>query len=43
MPYHRLNGRIILIRSELEAWLAGLPGVTLSEARANMAERNGEG
>ena len=39
IPFRRLGGRIIFLRSELEEWLATLPGVTLDEARANQEAR----
>ena len=39
LPHRRLAGRIILIRSELEQWLAALPGVNASEAIANAQAR----
>jgi hypothetical protein len=38
LPYRRLGrdglGRIVLIKSELLAWLTALPGVTVEEAIA---------
>jgi hypothetical protein len=33
------GGRIIILRGELEVFLAGLPGVTLDEAQANLDRR----
>lgn len=39
VPYRRLNSRIILVRSELEQFLDGLPGVTLAETKNNHEER----
>lgn len=39
VPYRRLNSRIILLRSELEKFLLGLPGCTLDEVRANQEAR----
>jgi excisionase family DNA binding protein len=42
LPHRRLGGRVIFLRSEIEAFLAMLPGVTLDEARANLALRSGE-
>jgi hypothetical protein len=39
VPFHRLSSRIILLRSELASFLAGLPGCTPDEARANQAVR----
>ena len=44
-PYRKLSGRIVILRSELEAFiadLADLPGCTLREAQANVALRNGD-
>jgi hypothetical protein len=42
IPYRRLGGRIIVLRAELEAFLAGLPGVTAAEAAQNAAARRSE-
>lgn len=39
IPFRRLNSRIVLLRSELESFLSGLPGCTLDEARANQEAR----
>jgi len=39
IPYRRSGGRIVFIKAELEAWLAGLPGVTLAEAVENRSMR----
>ena len=39
IPFRRLGGRIIFIRSELVAWLSALDGCSLKEAQANMAAR----
>jgi hypothetical protein len=39
IPFRKLGGRIIFLRSELEAWLQDLPGVTLDEAKTNMEAR----
>ena len=39
IPYRRLGGRIIVLRGELETFLAGLPGITAEEARANVEAR----
>jgi len=38
-PHHHLHGRIICLRSELDQFLAELPGVTLAEAQANVEAR----
>ncbi len=40
IPFRRLGGRIVFIRSELEAWLTSLDGCPLDEALANMKERH---
>ena len=42
LPYKRMNGRIILIRSELESWLTSLTGCSLEESLANMRARQGQ-
>jgi hypothetical protein len=39
IPFRRLGGRIIFLRSELETWLSSLDGCTLDEAKTNMAAR----
>lgn len=39
IPSRRLSGRIILVKAELEEWIAGLPGLTLTEVRQNLAQR----
>jgi hypothetical protein len=43
VPYRRLNSRIVLVRSDLEQFLDGLPGVTLDEARTNREARHERG
>jgi hypothetical protein len=40
VPFRRLNSRVILVRSELETLLVGLPGCTLDEAKTNMEMRH---
>jgi hypothetical protein len=42
MPHRRLGQRIIFIKSELEAWLSALKGITLDEALENLKARRGE-
>ena len=42
LPHRRISGRIVFIRSELEQFIENLPGTTLSEAKQNLAMRNGE-
>lgn len=39
IPFRRLGGRIIFLRSELEQWLSTLDGCTLLEARQNQEAR----
>jgi hypothetical protein len=39
IPFRRLGGRIVFLRSELEGWLQTLEGCTLDEARANHEAR----
>lgn len=39
IPFRRLGGRIVFLRSELEAWLQSLDGCSLDEAQANQAAR----
>jgi hypothetical protein len=39
IPFRRLNSRIILLRNELESFLADLPGCTPEQARANQEAR----
>jgi hypothetical protein len=40
IPFHRLGGRIIFIRAELEIWLQSLEGCSLDEAKANQETRH---
>lgn len=40
IPCRRLGKRVLFLRAELEQFLAGLPGVTLDEARRNQEARN---
>ena len=42
LPFRKLGGKIVFVRSELETFIAMLPGVTLDEAQANLVLRNGE-
>jgi hypothetical protein len=40
VPHRKWGGRLIFLRSEVEAFFVGtLPGVTLAEAKANIAAR----
>ena len=42
LPYRRLGGRILFLTSELERFFSEeLPGVTLEQARANLAAKHG--
>lgn len=43
LPHRRLNGRIIFLAAEIDEFLRGLPGVTLAEAKANLAARGDAG
>ena len=40
IPFRRLGERIVFLRTELETFLSELPGVTVDEARENLAARN---
>ena len=42
LPYRKLSGRVVFLRSELEAYIATLPGVSVEEAQANVAMRSGD-
>lgn len=39
VPFRRLGGRVLFLRSEIESWLLGLDGCTLDTAKENMAAR----
>lgn len=39
VPFRRLGGRVIFLKSELEAFLESLPGCDLTEALENVASR----
>jgi hypothetical protein len=39
IPFRRLGGRIMFLRSELEAWLQNLDGCSLEEALKNLEQR----
>ena len=41
LPFRRLGGRVVFVRSELEAFITSLPGTTLAEAKQNLALRSG--
>lgn len=41
IPFRRLNSRIVLLRSELEHFLIGLPGCTPDEVQRNQEARHG--
>ena len=41
LPFHRLDGRVIFFRDELERYLDNLPGVTVDEALANSTRARG--
>ena len=40
IPFRKLDSRVVFRRSELELFIADLPGVTLDEALANAERRN---
>ena len=42
IPYRRFSGRIVFVRSELEAFLMNLPGCSVKEARHNLGMRSSE-
>ena len=42
LPYRKLNGTIYFVRIELEQFIAELPGVSVEEAKANLALRAGD-
>jgi hypothetical protein len=42
IPHHRLGGRIVFIRAELERFFAELPGCSLEEAQTALMSRRGE-
>ena len=39
VPFRRLNSRVVLLRSELNSFLVGLPGTTLDDAKNNLELR----
>src|SRR5262245_36364265 len=39
IPHRKLGGRIVFIQTEIDAFVAALPGVTLEEALRNLAAR----
>lgn len=41
IPFRRVGGRIVFLRSDLEHWLQTLDGCSLEEARNNMLIRQG--
>jgi hypothetical protein len=41
LPFHKLEGRVIFFRDDLEEFLRDLPGCDLTEVRRNMAIRSG--
>ena len=40
-PHHFLRGRIVCLKNEMDQFLADLPGVSVAEAKANVAARRG--
>jgi hypothetical protein len=43
IPFRKLGGRVVILRSEIQRFYEALPGVTVEEALKNLQERNGEG
>ena len=41
VPHRRLGGRIVFLEDDVTAYLHQLPGVTVADALANAAARNG--
>src|SRR5262245_23852843 len=41
LPHRRLNGRVVMLRGELLAFLDALPGISTVQALANIAQREG--
>ena len=41
IPHRKWNGKIIFLRTEVEAFLKKLPGCTLDEVQRNIEARNG--
>ena len=39
IPFRKLDSRVVFRRSELESFIADLPGVSIEEARANAKGR----
>lgn len=42
LPHRRWGGRIVFLASEVDAFLAALPGITAAEALENVRARRGE-
>ena len=40
VPFRKFGGRIVFRRTELEQFIECLPGVTVAQAKANLAARN---
>jgi hypothetical protein len=43
IPFTRVGGRIVFIKSALEHWLSELDGCSVEEALKNLEQRRGEG
>ncbi len=41
IPFRRLGGRVVFLRSELMAFIAGLDGCDPDEAHSNLTQRRG--
>jgi hypothetical protein len=43
IPFKRIGGRIVFLKTALEQWLSQLDGCSVEEALKNLAQRRGEG
>jgi hypothetical protein len=41
LPFRRLGGRVVFLRSEVTEYLARLPGVSVEQALSNLQARTG--
>jgi len=41
IPFRKLGRKVVLLRGELEQWIADLPGVSLDQVRAMQDQRRG--
>jgi len=42
IPFRKLGSRIIFLRSEIESWVANLPGCSVEEAQENIQRWEGD-